>query len=313
MSRLQSTLAGLLVIQIILILIVRSPFGGDSGPTESRPLFPTLGSFSASRIEVDDGEGKSLVIVRDGDEWGIEDSAGYPADAEKMVTLIADLAAVEVQRPIVSSSRYHSSLKVGEEDFERRLRIWGESPGEPEVDLYIGSSPNVGLTNVRVGGKDEVYEVGGIAPYQVRAEKAAWIKGRFVDAPATDVERFQLTNAKGTFELVKEEGSWTVASPSGRGTPDPAKVDTFLRSVASLWVTEPAGPVDEAAHGFVSPVATYEFHLAGGEATTVRVGGTVPDQDTYRYLSRSGFDYAATISENSIRTLLDQTLQDLLQ
>lgn len=317
MSRTQRILAGALVLQVLLILVIKSPFGSASGSTEARPLFPALESFTASRLEVQDGEGNSLVVVRDGDEWGIEEADGYPADADKMITLVEDLKSIQVQRPIVSSGRYHSSLKVGDGEFERHLRIWSEDAGDPEVDLYIGSSPNVGLTNVRVGGEDAVYEVSGLAPYQVRAEKAAWIKGRFLDSPATDVERFTLTNSAGAFELIKEEGVWRVVAPTNRSSRavDGAKVDTFLRSVASLWVTEPAGRVDEAGHGFSSPAATFEVALSGedGEPTTLRIGSVVADQDTYRYVTRTGFDYTATISESSVRTLMDQTLSDLLQ
>jgi hypothetical protein len=313
MSRVQSTLAGALTVQIILILIIQSPFGSAFGSTEPRPLFPALESFTASRVEVEDGEGETLAIVRDGDEWGIEEAGGYPADADKMKTLVDDLKGIQVQRPIVSSNRYHSSLKVGDKDFERHLRIWGESSGEPEIDLYIGSSPNVGLTNVRTGGDDAVYEVGGIAAYQVRAEKAAWIKGRFLDARATQVERFMLVNAGGSFELVKEEGNWRVVSPSTSRKLDSGKVDTFLQSVATLWVTEPAGAVDNATQGFDRPVASFEVRVEGSEPVTVRVGGVVPEQDTYRYITRSGFGYAATIAESSVRTLIDEKLADLFE
>jgi hypothetical protein len=320
MSRFQQVLAGALLLQVLLILLIQNPFGSASSGSEPQSLFSNLEAFSPTRVAVEDGEGNSIVVVREGDSWGIEEADGYPADNEKVTSLVEDLKAVEVQRPIVSSGRYHSSLKVGDKDYERHLRIWGESGGDPEVDLFIGTSPNVGLTNIRVKGDDRVYEVGGIAPYQIRAEKSAWIKGRFADLPADRVEGLKLTNAGGSFELSKTDGAWSVTSPSGRAgsTVSDQKVSGFLQSVGSLWVTEPAGAADETAHGFNRPAATFEIRLAGGgegEAAgteTLVVGAVVENQDTHRYITRDGFGFAATISESSIKRLMEEKLSDFL-
>ena len=52
LSRTQIVLAGLLVAQLLLIVLVRSPFSDASAATEARLLMPELEALSAAKLEL---------------------------------------------------------------------------------------------------------------------------------------------------------------------------------------------------------------------------------------------------------------------
>lgn len=329
MNRTQTVLAGLLLIQLLLILLVRSPFAGGTDVTEARPLLPGLEAITPERIELI-GADESRINLRNREGvWVVEEAGNFPADAQKIEGLLDDLRGLEVRRPVVSSNRYHATFKVGDDAFEGRLRIWAEGSDEPEVDLILGDSPNYRLTHARLAGEDRVFEVRGIAPYDVRAASSAWARKELTDVPVDRVTGVRLTNALGTLELVKEDDVWRIREPEDLADQplDQEKVEALIRAAASLRMDEPVGPVDEAAQGLDAPAATVVLRWLPGdgavaeaddapaatpEQVVVRVGGAVADKETQRYVTRSGFQFTGTIWDSSVKTLIEQDAKELI-
>lgn len=328
MNRSQWILSGVLAVQVLL-LIVTAPWSQGGGAEATRVLFPELESFTPTRLEIHESDERSVVLARRGDNWVLEEADGYPADSSKVDDLLDSLGEIRVRRPVVSSDRYHGALKVEEDDHERRLRIWDDSGSDPEIDLLVGTSPNYRLSHVRRGDEDRVYEARGISAYEMGSESGAWIDKKLVDVVADNVTSFTLTNGHGTLSLVRASGTWTLASAADTEL-DQSAVDSLVRSVSSLYLSEPAGPVDPAVHGFDSPLATVELTTEapevpdllqdGGtpdsdtdaaEIVTVVLGSEVPDGAGKRYASRSGFDFAVVLSKYDADKLNDQTLDDL--
>ena len=119
MNRTQTVLTVLLGLQLLLILIVRSPFSSATAPMEAQPLLASLQDteIAASRIELSGREDKSLTLVRDGEAWSIEDFDGFPADASKVDELLDNLGELTVRRPVVTSGRHHRSFKVAGDEW----------------------------------------------------------------------------------------------------------------------------------------------------------------------------------------------------
>ena len=92
---------------------------------------------------------------------------------------------------------------------------------------------------------------------------------------------------------------------------DQGKVDSLVRTMATLQLSEAAGEVDDEAQGFASPAATVTLAWEGGEAR-VQVGTTVEGKDSQRYITREGFGFAGTIWDSSIKRFLDDGLAALI-
>ena len=333
MNRTQWVLTGLLIVQLLLLLAVGAPFSSGSATVGQKPLLPVLDSVTATRIQITqstEDDDKSVVLQRKEEGWTLADRAGYPADASQVDRLLEDLKSINVRRPVVSSGRYHEALEVTADKHQRRLRLWEDASDDPDIDLFVGSSPNYQISHVRLAGDDRVYEVRGLNPYDLRTDPIAWVNKKFLDIAFDDVTAVKLTNGHGEFALERHDGAWRLASPPAGETLDQSKIDSFVRSVASLWLSEPAGPASDAAYGLADPAATVEITYGpggegvdsdtGGEAfagpvqvETLVIGGPAEQDSSQRYATRSGFDYAVILSKYDAEKALDKKLADLYE
>lgn len=344
MNRTQWVLAGILALQVVLLGVVIPWTGGQDGGSP-RLLLPELESFTPARIEIEEGNDKSVVVRHEGATWTLEAQDGYPADSSKLEGILENLEALKVRRPVVSGSRYHAALKVTEDDHERRVRIWDDASDDPKVDLFVGTSPNYRISHVRRGGDDRVYEARGLSAYDLRAEPGAWVEKQLIDVNADDVVSIKLRNEHGELALEKnEEGSWTIVEPPAAKAPDPAAVDSFVGSLTSLWLVDPAGTTDRPELGLDAPVATVEIaYREGGAAeldekredpeeaadesgegetaqsvearpvltVELRVGAEVEGGEGKRYAARGGFAHGVVVSKYDAEKILDKKLDDL--
>jgi hypothetical protein len=219
------------------------------------------------------------------------------------------------------------------------VQIWGEAGDAPVVDLLVGTSPNYRISNVRRQGENDVFEVMGLSPWDLRADSASWIQRKFVDVPFDTLTAVKLKNAHGALELRKQDGQWVLAAPAaaGAGTGlDQGQVDALVRAFPALSLAEPAGKLDLAAQGLAEPAAVVEL-VQGGSAlaapdgaaasgdgsapeaaapapprvTTLTFGAEVPGGDGKRYASRSGFDHAVVLNKIDAERATDKKLADL--
>jgi len=322
MNRTQLYLAGLLIVQVVLILLVRSPFSVASAGAEARALLPALEAITPGQLEILGPDDESIRLVRKDGSWQVESLDGFPADEEKVEKLLDNLTDLRVRRPVVSSGRYHESFKVADDEYEGRIRLWSDTGSDADVDLFLGSSPNFRTSHVRLAGEDAVYEVRGLSSHDVKPASSGWIERELVQTDETLVVGFTLSNEAGEFELVREDGIWQLRSPEGEGTLDQGKVDAFVRTASSVRLDDAAGPVDPAAHGFSNPAATLVLRWSetpaavdeegGVRELTLTVGQQLPDNESRRYVTRDGFGFTGTVWESSIRRLLEEKLDDLM-
>lgn len=305
MTRTQLYLGGLLLLQLVMIIVVRSTSTDAATTGGVQPLLPDFDASSVVRLEFVKGE-DSLELERRGEEWALPSQGGYPADSEKVGDLLDALGSASVGRPVVSSGRYHGSFKVADDAFELRLRAWAEGDALL-ADLILGSSPNLRTTHLRHAGTDPVFEARGLSSYDYRPTTESWIERNLVDESPQAVSEFSLTNSHGTIDAVREEGGWRTL---GDGRPlDPAKVDSLLRLATSLRIERSAGSADPVGQGFDSPAATLRMRLgeppAGTRELTLTFGASADEEASTRFVTRSEFRFAAVVRESSISQLLE--------
>ena len=330
MDRTQRLLAGLLAVQLVLLALLHNPFASRRAAAD-QPLLPGLASITPEKLEIDGGQGTSVILERAGGAWALGQPKGYPVTPGKVEKVIQDLEHLNVHRQVVSSSRYHAALKVAPDDFERRVRIWEKPTGDPRAELYVGSSPSYGVSHVRVGGNDRVYEASGVNSYDLPAEPASWVERNLVPIANQDVTRFELANRKGSFALEKQGGNWTVRSPASRSNTalDQDKVGDLVRTLGGLALDEPVGPVDERAQGLADPDATVVLGRAAANAdsaaqatpvpaaapaaVTIKIGAPVAGKQDQRYATRSGLGFTVSVGKYASDRALGATLADLVK
>ena len=325
MNRTQCVLAALLVVQLALLGVMALRSGGGEDE-ESRALLPELEAFSPARVRIDGGDGERVTLLRGEGGWTLADPAGYPAEGQKVDRLLEQLSGLTVRRPVVSSPRYHSTFKVTEAERERRLRIWDSGGEAPRVDLFLGSSPNVDVSHVRLEGDDRVYEAQGLGSFDLRVEANSWVDRKLIDLPFDDVVAVRLRNAHGEIEVVREDDRWRLLSPAGQDAAlDGAKVDTWVHSLTTLYLSGPAGALGDPVQGLGESQTVLEIRWraveadaeadpapAGIESLAVAVGAEIDGGEGKRYASRSGFGFAVILSSYDAEKMTDKKLADLL-
>jgi hypothetical protein len=265
MNRTQRILALLLVVQAALLGILALRSGGRDG-AEPRPLLPGLGELVPARIRIDGADDKFVSLTRGAEGWTLEQPAGYPAEPSAVTELLDKLGGLHIRRPVVSSDRYHATLRVAEDEYERRLRVWSDGASDPEIDLILGSSPNFDISHVRLAGDDPVYEVRGLGTFDLRAEPSAWVVRNLIDVSAEDVVGLKLRNAHGEIELSREDGVWVLITPAlpGASELDQAEADSLVQALCSVRLDEPAAAVAGGGMGLDAPVAELELRYRLG-------------------------------------------------
>lgn len=311
MNRTQLMLGGLLLLQLALIAVLRSPFTSAHAPSAPHPLLPELDTSVASRLELSGADGK-VTVTRDGDAWKLDDLGGFPADPVKVADLLQTLAGLEVREPVVTSSRHHDNLQIADGDNAGRVRLFADGSETPMADVVVGSAPNYRVLHVRRAGEDAVYEVRGLAAYDVRPDAASWARKELVDLGGEQVDGLVLENSHGRFELARGEEGWTVVSPAlVEGPLDSAQIEALLQAVTTMRLVDPVGATDAEGQGLARPAASLTLRSSGGEVV-VRVGDRVPDKTTQRFVTRAGSGYTGTIWESAVQSLLDRKIDDLL-
>lgn len=311
MRRTQLVLGVLLLLQVVLILAARSPFSSGGRDDAARTLLPALGAVTVNHLQLASPSG-TLDLVRDGESWTVEDLDGFPADADKIEQLVETLADLTARRPVVTSPRYHAAFGVAEDEFENRVRVWHGDGKEP-TELFVGTSPNYRTIHVRTGEANEVYEVKGLASYDVHANAGSWIEKRLVRVPEDEVDRVVVENGIGRLELTRADGTWRAvapATPEGKEI-DPEAVDALIRAATAVRLQD-AAVGDDASRGLEDPVARLLLGWGDGEAE-ILVGVTVPEQESQRFVTRKGFGFAGVVWDSALGKILEGGIDDYLR
>ncbi len=312
--------------QLVVLLVLHPPFGRHAGG--SHPLLPRLASITPEEIQITGQDSTSVTLVRQDGRWCLEHPSGYPTLAGKVGKLIQDLGHLTASRQVVGNRRYHAALKVADDDFERRVRIWDKVGGAPALELFVGTSPASDVSHMRAGGDDRVYEVSGMGAYDLPADAGSWIERRLIPVESANVSQVEVRNRHGRFTLAKQNGEWAVRAPASRTAArlDQGKVNGFVSGLCSMQIDQPVGAVDERAQGFANPEATVvvESTTSAPDSTdvvslpaaasngkkaaapaststlTLRIGAEVPDRPGDRYATTSDLGYAVSAAPYAI-------------
>lgn len=252
-----AVLAAVLVAQLVILTVTRLP-GRAAAP---EPLLAGLTAESVTRIEIDDGADGRVVMVREESGWALSGAGGYPADAALVADLLDRLAASRRDRLVARTEAGRRELSVLPDDFERRVRI---EAGTGEHLIYVGAAAGSDGAHVRVDGQDEVWNVDGLASWQVSADRSSWVDPVYVRVEPDRVAAFALWNAAGSFRFERTDAGWTWPDQVGGEAVDQERVTDFVDRFGSLRMRQPLGAEPPAA-ALDPPAAVVRIDLSPAE------------------------------------------------
>lgn len=257
MSPLSKRLLGLLVLQLLLALIVYAGHRGTArGPAK------LLAGFDPARVAsieiappmvegVKDGKpakipGEAIVLRNGAHGWVLASQYGYPADPTKLDVLLDAIRDAEASAPIAVDPSRHASLRVGDQDFDRKIDLTMKNG--KVVTLLVGLTTGQ-TAAVRIAGHREVFESTRITPWSAPADARGWMNTVYAQHAAIDLTAVEITNTHGTWRLDRRSGDWQL-SLGGAPVVAPAgtRLDTdLIRQLPSrAAVINAVAPADPA-------------------------------------------------------------------
>jgi hypothetical protein len=301
-------LAGILVFQIILSVVVFWPRSAATGASE--PLFPDLEAGDIVALTLTDADDNSIQVKKVGGDWVLPDADDYPAQVDKITPLLDKIVGLTTSRLVTRTDASHKRLQVSPDDFMRRIDF--ETADGTKRTLYLGSSPRYGANHFRVEGQSETYLTSELSAWEAKAEAASWVDTAYLSVPQDNITKLTLENANGTFTFTKDdEGTWTMGGLAADETLDEAKVTSLIGQAATVNMIQPLGKEKQAAYGIDEPNAVVTLD-ASDKTITLRVGAKEPDANRYVVIS-SESPYYVQVYEYSVKDFVEKTHDDFLQ
>jgi len=308
LKRNNQILAGILIVQIVICIIVFWPRSEVTSANE--PIFSDVQAEEIVALTILDADGNSVSLRKIAGEWVLSDADDYPAQNDKISELLDRIVGLTTERLVTRTDASHQRLQVAEGDYARRIDL-GMKDGTVRT-LFLGSSPNYGATHFRLDGQSETYLTGDISAWEARATASAWIDTAYLNVSSDEVVEMTLANTNGTFTFMKnDQNVWTMMGMAPNEDADEDKITALLGQVASIRMLAPLGKGKLDAYGIEAPVAVVTMKTAEG-TVTVKVGSKDPTDNSYVVIS-SESPYYVRVAEYAVRDLVDKTYDDFLK
>lgn len=313
-NRLNLLLIGALVVQVIIAAIVFWPRGAA---TAGEPLLGDVASDDVTALTITNAEGETLTLVKEGEEWVLPDAGNFPALTQNVTELLDKLVAIESGRLVARTAESHARLQVAEDDFVNKVEL---TTGDGTETLYVGSAPNTGATNVRLGGQNNTYLTNQVNSWELNIQPSSWIDALYFSVTSNNVSRLELQNAQGTFTFERSlgeddtPGDWALAQLGEDQALDQSTVTTLLSRVNNLRMVEPVGTEMQPEYGLDEPLSVVTLTEVDDEGTetvhTLHVGAQ--DSDGNYYVQSAGSEYVVLVASFTGDALNEQTLDDFV-
>lgn len=297
LSRFQWILAGVLVVQIVLAIVLNLP---QSTRAESRPLVEDFDPFVIVDILIEDQSGQELHMTQVEGQWELPEAGNYPVNGAKVFEVLGKIQNIKTDRLVTQTAASHKQLQVTENDFQGRVTLTNTN-GKSQI-VYIGSSAGSGATHVRLDGMNQVYLTSELTSWEVTPTVSTWIDTTYVTLDEDQLQTLRVENANGTISFKKDEsGAWTLDDLAEAETFDSTALQTTLNRFITLRMIEPLGRTAEASWGLDQPLATAVFGLSDGTTVNIEIGTALDDGNYVAKAATSPYYVSiATVTADSL-------------
>jgi hypothetical protein len=308
MKRHHQILAAILLVQIAVTAVVFWP--RSAAGEEGEPLFLDLEADSVVSLSITDENGDQISMRKGDGGWVLPNADDYPVQTTSITPVLDSLVEVDTDNLVARSATSQRQLQVAQENFVKRVAFETED-GHQRV-LYVGSSPRYSASHVRVEGEDATYLTDAISRWNLTAQPSSWVDASYLSVPQKELVQVTLENAQGTFTFVRgEEGAWTLEGLAEDEQASDTKISGIVSGAANLRLKRPLGKTEEASYGLDEPNAVVTLNTTEKEYTLTV--GTHETEDGSYVVKASNASYYVTVSEASVRRLVETAREDLLQ
>jgi hypothetical protein len=229
------------------------------------------------RIRIEDGSGRSVVLVKAADGWRVQATGAgngqpelYPADAARVQGILDRVAGATLTYPVATSTSAARRFDVADNAFQRRITL---RAGEVSLgEYYLGSSPGIRRVHARRGDANAIHAI-EFAVHDAPVDVDEWLDKNLLrpSGPLSRVAvKVQLDGADNGAEqwtLLRDDGLWRIEHLDDGERTRQVEAEDWVRRLSNLRVfgvgTEPPGdaePVLQLAMTDADGERSYRFY-----------------------------------------------------
>lgn len=238
-------------------------------------MFPNLAPAlqGAARVEITT-KGKTLVITRQNDVWGVADVGGYPVQRAKLREMLTGLTELRIVEPRTSDPEQFARLGLDDPTKQdataTQLRVL-DGAGKALVEIITGhrrmrTQGNVPESiYVRRPGENRTFLAEG--RLAVDGDAALWLDRDIMNIANTRIASVTVTTGDKVLEFARADGKLVLRSPADAGPLDDFKLEEVSRALETLAFQE----VKQAKDTPGEKIGTGRFVTTDGLTVTATV------------------------------------------
>jgi len=271
----------LLVVQLGLVAWVnRSSDELDAfRPTE--PLLE-VNVADVDQLIIDEQGKPSLVIKREGEQWVLPATGGFPVSVKQLDGFLKKLLAAKLSWPVGRTRVAARQLKVGEDEFERKIRLLNKDRVLGEI--YLGSSPGFRKVHARLDGAANTYAIDFNA-FDAPTNPADWYDRDLLRLADADLERIDM----GSYALIRSENGFELEGLASDKQTNKARADQVVRAVTTLGFMDELG--EKGQETFERSELVLQFKVKPKDGEPIEYTVVSPEAADHYVLKASKYPY----------------------
>jgi Domain of unknown function (DUF4340) len=293
MTKTVTWLGELLAAQLLMAVGLNFPALWPVAQPVAAPLVEVVKN-QINRIVLEGPDQTKVLLVKEGDTWTLPELGKFPADSNRVNTLVERVISAKPGPPIATTAGAKARFKVHDEAFERRITL--AQNDQTVAILYLGSSPGPRRSYARADGEDAVFAL-ALATYELPVQLADWEDKTILQVPKNDITAIEIAGLR--IEQSAQAGSpspgnqtdnqphATVSAPAWKATRPEAErpvkvdaVDKLTQLLADLTFDKVLGRDLNHEYGLGKPLLTITLSRKTGNTLTY-VLGVNPKKDDY--------------------------------
>jgi hypothetical protein len=223
MKRTTVILTAVLTAQLALAAVLTFT-GNDHAAFKAQEPLLAFDAEAIDQITIGESAANSVTLKKQNGKWVVPASADFPADGEKVKTLLGKLAALKKGWPVATTRDAAERFKLTQKSHERRIAMM--SGGKPVATL-LGTSPSYRQVHARVDGGDAIFNV-AFATYEAGTRGEDWMDDNILATPEDKIASI----TAGDVTLERKDGKFIVAGLADHEEPVATAVDGLVRAVS---------------------------------------------------------------------------------
>ncbi len=262
MERLSVKLAWVLGIQLVLALFLWSR-GSDYASFKAKDPLLTFDAAKIDRIEIGEGGGTSVALVREDGKWAIPSFAGFPAEGAKVSALLTRLASLKKGWPVATTSDAAKRFKLQSDSYERRIVL--KSGGKTVGEILLGTAPSFKQVHVRAEGDRNIYAV-AFAAHEAGTRGEDWMDRSLLNIPLDKIASISI----GDVTLERKDGKFILAGLKPEEKQSEAAIYRLTSALAYPAFDAVTGKGPEAQAQVNPPTVEVTVKLTGANPVVLR-------------------------------------------